>query len=469
MYADLREYLHLLEIKGKLHKIEVEVDKDWEIAAVCRNLFRKIPANDRPALMFQRVKGFAAPVVAGALGASRQVYALALGTEPEDILDKWVTAQDRLIEPTLLSTGPCQENRRMGDAVDLTALPVPIWTVEHDPGPFITSPYVCTKDPQTHVQNVGTYRVQVKGRNKAGLMAGRKQDGMVNIAKWEAMHQPAPIAIAIGSDPVIGAVSVSKIPYGVAEFSMAGGLRGAPVELVKCLTVPLEVPATAEIVIEGTISPGVRAKEGPFGEYTGYMGSWGNHTEIDVTCITHRNNYIYQAFISQMPPSESSLIRGIGREVPLFKHLKYDLGLPVKDLCYTESGGSGAILIISIAKQYPGQARQIASAAWGRINSLGKYTIVVDDDIDIHNSFAVQWALSFRVQPDRDIHIAGQMSALGLDPSVAPADVPQHDPSRLIGSRVFIDGTRKHDYPPLAVPPEEHMDFVKQNWGSYGF
>jgi 4-hydroxy-3-polyprenylbenzoate decarboxylase len=467
-YSDLREYLKALKERGKLHEVEAEVDKDWEISAVCRRVFQRVPEKDRPALKFNRVRGFTAPVVAGVLGASREVYALALGTEPGRIMEKWFRGLESPVHPIAVNKGSCQENVFTGEGVDLSLFPVPTWTVEHDPGPYITSPYVFTKNPETGVRNVGTYRVQVKGKKRLGLFAGRHH-GMLDIQKWEARGEPAPVAIVIGADPVIGLVSVSSFPYGMDEMSVAGGLRGSPVELIRCLTVPLEVPATAEIVLEGEMVAGVREKEGPFGEYTGYMGAWGNHPVIDVKAVTYRNDFIYQAFFSQMPPSESSCIRSIGRELPLLKHLKYDLGLPVQDLCFTESGGSGAILIISIRKQYAGQVQQIASAAWGASPSFGKYTIVVDDDIDIRDSFSVQWAMSFRVQPHRDIHIVSHTTALGLDPSQASVKVPQHDPSRRTSSKVIIDSTKKHEYPPLALPPEDHLDRVKQHWKEYGF
>jgi UbiD family decarboxylase len=468
MYADLREYMQVLKTKGKLHQIEAEVDKDWEIAALCRRVFQRIPEKERPALLFNRVKGFSNPVLVGAIGASRSVYALALDTQPDGLMSKWFHGQEKPITPTLASRGPCQENVLKGEAIDMGIFPVPTWTVEHDPGPYITAPYVVTKNPETGVRNMGTYRVQVKGKNRLGIFAGRHH-GMLDILKCESLGEAAPVAIVIGADPVIGIVSVSGFPYGVDEMAVAGGLRGAPVELVKCLTVPLEVPATAEIVIEGEVLPGAREKEGPFGEYAGYMGAWGNHPVMDVTCITYRNNFTYQAFFSQMPPSESSCIRGIGRELPLLKHLKQDLGLPVKDVCFTERGGSGAILIISIQKQYAGQVQQIVSAAYGAIAGLGKYIIVVDDDIDIWDSFDVSWAMSFRVQPAADIQIFSNIPALGLDPSQAAAHVPQHDFSRRISSKMVIDATKKHEFPPLALPPQEHLDLVAQRWKDYGF
>ena len=274
--------------------------------------------------------------------------------------------------------------------------------------------------------------------------------------------------MVIGADPSIGFVSVSKLPADLDEFAVAGALRGEPVDLVPCETVPLEVPATAEIVLEGEIPPNVREPEGPFGEYTGYMGPPGMQPVFVIKCMTFRNNPIYQAFISQRPPSESSCIRGVGREWPLFKHLKYTLNLPVRDLRLKEAGGSGAYLVVSMKKQFVGQVRQVMSGIWSLRTGFGKITVIVDDDIDIWDDFAVDWALSWRVRPDKDVTIERDVQAVGLDPSQAPYSVPQHDPVRLVGSRLAIDATKKHEYPAVSLPPKEHLDLVASRWKEYG-
>ena len=274
--------------------------------------------------------------------------------------------------------------------------------------------------------------------------------------------------MVIGADPSIGFVSVSKLPADLDEFAVAGALRGGPVDLVPCETVPLEVPATAEIVLEGEILPKVREAEGPFGEYTGYMGPPGMQPVFVIKCMTFRNNPIYQAFISQRPPSESSCIRGVGREWPLFKHLKYTLNLPVRDLRLKEAGGSGAYLVVSMKKQFTGQVRQVMSGIWSLRTGFGKITVVVDDDIDIWDDFAVDWAISWRVRPDKDVTIERDVQAVGLDPSQAPYSVPQHDPVRLVGSRLAIDATKKHEYPAVSLPPKEHLDLVASRWKEYG-
>jgi UbiD family decarboxylase len=468
-YADLREYLSVLEKKGKLKRVKKQVDKDWELAAVCRQLFHKIAPEKRPALLFENVKGFSIPVAAGVLGASKQIYALGLETDSvEGINCKWDHALGSPIPPRMVKTGPCKENVLHGDQVNINKLPVPIWTVGEDPGPFFTSPYVITKDPETGNRNVGTYRMQVKGPNKTGFLIGVRQDAAWHIRRNNELNKPTPVAVVIGADPSIGYVSVSKMSDALDEFAVAGALRGEPVDLVPCETVPLEVPATAEIVLEGEIPANTLEQEGPFGEYTGYMGPAGDQPFFKIKCMTFRNNPIYQAFISQMPPSESSCIRGVGREWPLFKHLKHVLRLPIKDLRLKEAGGSGAYCVVSLNKQFEGQVRQLMYGIWSMRTGFGKITVIVDDDIDVWDDFAVDWALSWRVRPDRDVYIERDVQAVGLDPSQAPPSVPQHHPVRQVTSRIAIDATRKHEYPAVSLPPKEHLDLVASRWKEYG-
>jgi len=266
----------------------------------------------------------------------------------------------------------------------------------------------------------------------------------------------------------LGLTSVTPFPYGVNEFEVAGGIRGEPIEVVKCLTVDLEVPATAEIVVEGRIPCRGREDEGPFGEYGGYMGAAGTHPCIEITCITHRTTPIYPAFLSQMPPSESSCIKGIGREAVILRHLKNNLGLPVTGVHLTESGGATGILIISMKKQNRFQPLKAMMGAWSLHDVFGKLTIVVDEDIDIRDSYQVEWALSFRMQPAEDVHIVRNTDPLTLDPSQPWKDGKMVKPTEQISSKVGIDATKKHPFPPLAVPPQEHLNKVAAQWERYG-
>jgi UbiD family decarboxylase len=467
-YRDLRHYLAVLEEKKLLCHISPEVDKEWEIAAVCRRAFQKIPERKRPALMFDHIKGHEIPLVIGVLGASRQIYATALECEVEKVLEKWESGAKNPLAPRLVETGLCQEVVHMGEEANFEILPAPIWTVGEDPGPYHTSPFVISRDPETRIPNLGTYRVQVKGRKKAGLMINPPRNMNHHIRKNEARGQGTDVAIVFGTDPVIGLTAVTPFPYGVDELAMAGGIRREPVEVVRCRTVDLEVPAAAEIVVEGKIPFQGREPEGPFGEYGGYMGTGGNHPFIEITCITHRRKPIYQAFLSQMPPSESSCIKAIGREGVIQRHLKENLGIPVHDVCLPESGGATGLLIISIKKQNRFQPLKAMMGAWSHHDVFGKVTIVVDDDIDIRDSFQVEWALSFRMQPAEDVYVIKNTDPLTLDPSQPLKDGEKVKPTEQVSSKVGIDATKKHPFPPLAVPPKEHLEKVDAQWERYG-
>lgn len=468
-YQDLREFMASLAGSGKLKVIEAEVDKDWEISAVARRVWQRFDPAVRPALIFKNVRGYSIPVAVGLLGASRQIYARALQVEAANIFDRWLEAVQNPVEPVLVDRGPCQEVVAGGSDVNLLDLPVPVWTRGHDPGPYITAGCVCSKDPETGARNVGTYRLQIKGPDKAGLFIAPGHHMMAHVAKNERQGKPTHLAVVIGPVPAVSLCSVASLPPGVDEFTVAGGLSRCPVPLVRCKTVDLEVPATAEIVIEGEVLPGIREGEGPFGEYTGYVGPVGDNLVVKVTCITHRTDPVYQAFISEMPPSESSCIRGIGHEASLYKHLKLNLGLPVTDVHLKEGGGSGAFLLVAMRKENPAQPKQAIMGAWSYNPELAKIAVVVDDDIDLRDPFAVDWALSFRMRPYEDVFIERNMTPVILDPAITSPETPQHERKRILGSKMGIDATLKHPYPPVSLPPGEDLAKVDKRWKEYGF
>ncbi|MDP2646155.1 MAG: UbiD family decarboxylase [Desulfobacterales bacterium] len=461
-FQDLREYLAVLDRTGKLKRIRKEVDKDWEIAAVARSVFQRFAEADRPGLVFEKVKGYDIPVAVGVLGASRQIYAAALETTPGQVLDKWYHAQKNPIAPVSVPRGPCKENIVSGAQVDVLKFPIPVWTAGSDLSPYITAPQVCTRDPETGVRNVGTYRTQVHAKDRLGINCGAIHHLARHVAKNEAQGRPTAVAIVIGTDPAVAITSVTSMAEELDEFAVAGALRGQPVELVRCETCDLEVPATAEIVIEGQMLPGERAPEGPFGEYPGYVSSRSPKFVVHVKCITYRNNPVYQAFLSQMPPSESTIIRGIGHEAPLYQALK-DRHLPVKDVHFTVGGSGAGWLFISLKKHRPEQVQEVVAAAWETLKPMGKFTVVFDDDIDIFDPVNTQWAMTFRVQPQRDIKIVPNTPILPHDPSGLAL------PDTMKPSKVIIDATMKHEFPALALPPQEHLDLVAGRWAEYGF
>lgn len=469
-YADIRDYLAALETKGLLRHVKVEVDKDWELSCVSRMMYLHLQEKDRYAIVFDKVKGYDIPVAVAVLGASREVYATGLETTVDNIYEKWLHALLNPVKPKTVSEGPCKDNILKGKDVDLNKFPIPIWTPDKDVAPYITSPYVITKDLETGVQNVGTYRLQIKERNKTGISLNPQQDIGIHYAKYEREGKPMPIAIAIGTDPTIGMVSVTKIPTGVDEFTIAGGLRGEPVELIKCETSDLKVPATAEIIVEGEVPPYVREPEGPFGEFAGFVGPERKRAVVNVKCITHRNNPIYQAFISQKPPSESSTIKGTGFEALIYKHLVHDLKIPgVLGIHIPDYSAAVGQVVIKMVPQYPGHAKHVLLAAASTRRGVGKIIIAVDEDVDIRNPNDVNLALSFRMQPDRDVTIIPRTPSLPGDPSTAPGSaLMETEEEHLIGSIMLIDATRKWTFPDVSLPSEEYLDKVRKTWGKYG-
>lgn len=280
-----------------------------------------------------------------------------------------------------------------------------------------------------------------------------------------------PAAMVVGTVPAVGIGSVTKYPYDVNEFAVAGGLAGEPIEMVNCETVDLEVPATAEIVFEGEIPTDEVEWEGPFGETTGYMGRMTLNGFFNVKCITHRKSPIYHAYISQFPPSESTLLRGISAEAAIYKLLKYDCNIPtVTDVALLEICSSWHFLVIQLKKTNPAQVWQSLHVASGFEASLGKIIVAVDADIDIRDADAVIWAMTLRIQPNRDIQIVnGKMSS--LDPSAAPPEASFEQsvyPSPAGMSALLIDATMKWAYPPVSLPRREFMESALNIWKDLG-
>jgi UbiD family decarboxylase len=277
-FETLRDLLLHLERIGKLQRISKTVDKDWEIACITRQVMYQ-PPDHRYAILFESVAGFDTPVATNTLGASRELYATALGVsskngqiDKEAIHSRWVQALAAPLAPIVAKTGPCKENVMRGDAVDLLKFPIPTWTPGGDAGAYLSAGAVVQKDPETGIQNVGVYRGMIKSRNRIGILVQPAKHSGVIFQKYEAASMPMPVAIVVGPPPYLGMTSVGRVPFGVDEISVAGALSGRAMEVVKCETVDLFVPAYCEMVIEGVVSPGVREKEGPFGEFYGHMG-----------------------------------------------------------------------------------------------------------------------------------------------------------------------------------------------------
>lgn len=473
-YADLREYLAALEDRGLLHRVSEAVDKDTELVPLVRLQFRGLASEQRRAFLFDRVtdargRHFDASVLVAGLAASPAVYATALGVEVDEIGSAWQRALAHPIDPVNVGTGPSQEHVITGDELErsggVDAFPHPISTPGFDPAPFLTSAYWVTRDPEDGTYNVGVYRGMIKGPRRVGLqMDTPSQHIAIQLAKARRLGRSLEAAVVLGGVPVLGAASAQKVPYGVSEYGIAGGLMERGLEVVTARTVDVEVPAGAEVVIEGTIDPTHLEPEGPFGEASGYLGPRTMSPVLEVSAITHRSSPVVQAFISEMPPSESTLMRKIGFENVYRRFLREACNISsVSGVCFYEMATCNMMFAIRLRDPSPGQAWQALHAAAGYEPSMGKVIIAVDDDIDVEDPHALIWALAFRTQPHRDTRvIEGRLPR--LDPSLPTGpEGPRADASALL-----IDATRPGPYPPTSLPAQEHMRNAITLWERLG-
>jgi UbiD family decarboxylase len=433
-FRDLRDFISFLEQKGELLRTEKSVDVKFEISSY----IRKTSDERGPALLFENVKNFNMPVLGGVF-ATRERAFLALETSPQEYVNKFQNALERLVPPKLVSNAPCKEVIHTGSSVDLTQLPIPIFS-ERDPAPFITLGLSISRDPKNGGKNTSIYRLQLKGRNRLGIMA---QHLVRQLVEAESLGKGLPIAIAIGTDPVLPLATQWMAPYGTDELALAGALRGEPVEVVKCETVDLEVPATAEIIIEGTVLPNVREVEGPFGEVSGYYTPSNAKPIIEVSAITHRKNPIYQAALTGMPTTENHILKQLPLEATFYWMLKKEFP-GVKAVHFPAAGTVGMICVIAMKQDYECEARNVIATMMG--SRRNKITIVVDEDVDLYDMEKVFWAIATRTQADQDVIIFPRVVATAMDPSVRKLRV---------GSSLGIDATKPfgQPYPEMVTIP----------------
>ena len=404
--TDLRDYLKLIKSENLLIEIEREVNPKLELASVAR----KIETTLGKAVLFKNVKGYSIPVVTNLL-SSMDLIKLALKVEKkQDVLFKIIDALEHPIKHEVVSEGPVKEKIiREPDSIDLLKLlPIPVHALK-DSGHFITAGIVISKDPENGRQNLSYHRMEVKGPRKLGIHI----DPWRHIGEWlekaESKNEPLDIAIAIGVDPVIEMAAAARIPYD--EMELAGALRGAPIKLTKAETVDIDVPACAEIVIEGKILPKIREDEGPFAEFTGYYGMGHGHPVVEVTAITMRKNPIYRTIVGA---SMEHLIVGnvISREPILYNLVKH-VDPNVKAV-HIPPYSAGFHAIISTKKKIEGLAKNIIFAALASHINI-KHVIVVDDDVDIFDPKDVMWAIATRVQADKDVFVVPNAFGHPLD------------------------------------------------------
>jgi 4-hydroxy-3-polyprenylbenzoate decarboxylase len=479
-YKDLHEFVRVLEEKGELLRIKNLVDPELEITEITD----RVSKTYGPALLFENVKGSDMPVLINAYG-TRERMALSLnvndlddiGNEISELLKLADNIPDSLMGkvkmlpilaklssffPRTVKSGSCQEVVIMEPSLD--KLPIlKCWP--DDAGKFITLPQVYTRDPRNGKRNVGMYRLQVYDKSTTGMHWHIHHDGAENYRlNKELGNTRLEVAVALGGDPAIAYAATAPLPKEIDELIFAGFLRKKPVELVKCKTIDMEVPADAEIILEGFIDLEERRIEGPFGDHTGYYSLPGEYPVFHIKCITHRKNPIYPTTIVGKPPQEDCYLALASERIflPLMKMQMseiVDMHMPMEGVFHN-------CVFISIKKSYPGHARKIMNAVWGMGQMMfSKYVVVLDKEVDVQNLSEVLWKVFNNVDPKRDTMIVE-----------GPLDVLDHSaPLALFGSKMGIDATKKwvgegHDraWPEDIKMSQEIIELVNNKWSEYG-
>jgi 4-hydroxy-3-polyprenylbenzoate decarboxylase/2,5-furandicarboxylate decarboxylase 1 len=428
---DLRSYLAYLDERGELATVEQQVEPRFEISA----FIRRGSDAQGPAFLFNQVANSQMRVVGG-LFCSTGKALHALQTDDHDsAVERFMEAIRRPTPPVEVSTGPCKEVILRGDDVDLRMLPVPTYS-EQDPGPFITVAVEITRDAETGAQNAGIYRMQMFGRNEMTLAASPYSDFHAMYARAERAGRRLECAAAIGVDPVIQLASQARVPYGFDELGIAGTLHGGPVEVIRCETVDLRVPATAEIILEGYFEPHERRAEGPFGEFTGYVGPGGKEPVFHCTAMTMREDPIFQAGLTGVPVTENHVLKLLPMEANLLAALR-QVSPDVVAVHYPPEGGAEFLAVVSMRQRYVNQAKNLLLSALGSV-AHPKMVVVVDDDIDVYDLAKVWWAVLTRAQPSNDYIIIPEAAGGQLDPSA---------PTQFGSSLLGIDATRPFGEP----------------------
>jgi 4-hydroxy-3-polyprenylbenzoate decarboxylase len=461
-YSDLHEHLAALEKAGLLITVDRAINKDTEMHPLVRWQFRGgIAEKDRKAFLFKNVvdsKGrrYDIPVAVGALAANREIYRIGMGCPLDKINETWTRAIARPIPPRVVEKAPCQEMEVEG----LDRLPVPISTPGWDIAPFTTLSQYITKDPETGVQNMGIYRGQLKAPNRLGMNPSLElRPGIyTHWQKAKKRKQKLAAAVILGAPPCVAFTSAQKVPETIDELHVAGGLVGAPINVVKAKTVDLLVPAEAEVVVEGWIDTEYLEPEAPFGESHGHVNLQEYNAFMEVTCITRRKDAILTSIISQVTPSESSLIKRVALE-PLFtQHLRQGLGIQgVKRVSMHEPlTNLRKVVAVVVDRNTPRTEVWRAlygAASWNR--AAGKYIIAVNEDIDPDNADALLWAMSYRANPALDLQIL---------PHRDQGHGPRSQRNGGEDASVLIDATMKENFPPISLPKREYMERARAIW-----
>lgn len=477
-YRDLRDFIADLESQGLLKIVETEVDPVLEITEITDRVCKK----GGPALLFRNVKGSPYPVVTNLFGSYTRM-SMALGVrdldevgqavaeliQPPDVpsgLVEKLKALPKLAElasylPKTVKKAPCQEVIEENPSLDM--LPV-LQCWPGDGGRFITLPMVFTKDPETGKRNVGMYRMHVFDSRTTGMHWHMHKDGAYHYARSQGKHDRLEVAVALGGDPASIYAATAPLPRGIDELAFAGFLRKQPVELVKCRTVDLEVPANAEFVLEGYVDPGETRLEGPFGDHTGYYSLADYYPVFHLTCITRRKDPVYPATIVGRPPMEDCYMGKATERIflPLLK-----MQLPeIVDINLPWEGVFHNCVVVAIDKSYPGHAKKVMHALWGMGQMMfSKLIIVVDKDVDVQDMSAVWWKVFNNIDARRDLTIVD-----------GPLDALDHaSPLPHVGGKLGIDATRKwpseghhRQWPDEIVMDKSIVELVDRRWDQYG-
>lgn len=442
MAQDLRSFLKLAKDAGELVELDKPVSPHFEISAITANLEEK---HRYPALLFRHVNGSEIPVLTNVF-ATRKRLALALGCEEANLNAHYRECEDKRYKPVMVESGPVQEVVMTGDEVDLTKLPI-LTHNEKDAGPYITCGAGVVKDPETGTRNIGVYRHQLHGKNKLGIHMAEVSHINYIWGKYAAKGSRMPISITIGYHPAFYLGVLSFVPVGVDEYEVAGGLMNEPLELVKCKTNDLEVPANAEIVLEGYIEPGETEMEAPFGEFTTVYGGAHKYPVVTVTAVTMRKDPLYlDCFSGHI---DHQLLGGTGRLSVIYKTIR--LACPtVKDVYMPTSGCCRLTCYVSIKKRHEGEAKNIIGAVIAS-DPFIKYVVVVDDDVDIYDDSAVIKAIATRLHPTENAFIIKNAKGHPLDPTASKT---------YLVTKVGIDATKPLSGFPdtVSVPGTQELD-----------
>ena len=476
-YRDLHDHLDALRAAGLLVEVDRPIDKDSQLHPLVRWQFvGGIDEPQRKAFLFTNIvdglgRKYDMPVVVGAIAANREIYSIGMQAPVDQIQAKWDHAIANPIAPRVVTDAPCHEvihegRDLIGEGKGLDMLPIPVSTPGFDSAPTLTATNVVTRDPVTGVQNMGTYRAALKASDRLVVRMATRVGGAGGYQHYRE-HQKRgdkemPCAIVLGCPPYVAFMGPQKLPVGVDEVAVAGGLAGAPISVVKARTVDLMVPAEAEIVIEGYIDTEYVEPEAPFGESHGHVALEEFNMPMRVTAITHRRHPVIPSYISQVAPSESSVIKRVAYEPLFLSHLRDGLGIKGVKRVSLHEPLTGLLRVTVITVERNIASTEVWRALYGAAffkGDCGKICIAVNDDIDPDNADALLWALAYRSNPVKDVRTLE---------SRGQGHGPKREHSGEEDSTLLMDATMKSDMPPLALPKKPYMEDAKRIWEEMG-